>query len=206
MAFNTIADLGDLSGKVALVRVDINVPMQDGQVTDKTRLWAVKPTVDAIAAAGGRSVLMAHFGRPKGQVVPEMSLKQVVPALAEVLGRDVGFIELGDALPDDEVVLLENTRFFEGETQNDPELAAKFAAYGDVYVNDAFSAAHRAHASTQAVAKLLPAAAGKTMERELTALENALGSPKAPVCAVVGGAKVSSKLAVLEIWWKKWIT
>lgn len=198
MAFKRIKDLGDLSGKTAVVRVDLNVPMQDGKVTDNTRLEAVKPTVDAIAAAGGKSVLLAHFGRPKGQVVPEMSLKPVVAALASVLGRSVGFAELGGDIPSDEVVVLENTRFFEGEEKNDPELAAKFAALGDVYVNDAFSAAHRAHASTEAIAKLLPSAAGETMGAELEALQKALGTPVKPVVAVVGGAKVSSKLAVLE--------
>ncbi len=198
MAFKRISDLGDLTGKTAVVRVDLNVPMADGKVTDDTRLQAVKPTVDAIAAAGGRSVLLAHFGRPKGQVVAEMSLKPVVPALAAVLGRSVGFAELGDDLPADEVVVMENTRFFPGEEKNDPELAAKFAALGDVYVNDAFSAAHRAHASTEALARLLPSAAGETMGAELEALEAALGKPKRPVVAVVGGAKVSSKLAVLE--------
>lgn len=198
MAFKRISDLGDLTGKTAVVRVDLNVPMADGNVTDDTRLKAVKPTVDAIAAAGGRSVLLAHFGRPKGQVVPEMSLKPVVPALAAVLERNVGFAELGDDLPSDEVVVLENTRFFPGEEKNDPALAAKFAALGDVYVNDAFSAAHRAHASTEAIAKLLPSAAGETMGAELEALNNALGDPVRPVVAVVGGAKVSSKLAVLE--------
>ncbi len=198
MAFKRIADLGDLTGKIAVVRVDLNVPMADGKVTDDTRLKAMKPTVDAVAAAGGRSVLLAHFGRPKGQLVPEMSLKPVVPALADVLGRSVGFAALGDDLPADEVVVLENTRFFPGEEKNDPELAAKFAALGDVYINDAFSAAHRAHASTAAVTKLLPSAAGETMGAELEALEKALGEPKRPVVAVVGGAKVSSKLAVLE--------
>lgn len=198
MAFKRISDLGDLTGKTAVVRVDLNVPMADGKVTDDTRLQAVKPTVDAIAAAGGRSVLLAHFGRPKGQVVAEMSLKPVVPALARVLGRSVGFAELGDTLPGDEVVVLENTRFFPGEEKNDPELAKQFAALGDVYVNDAFSAAHRAHASTEAIAHLLPSAAGETMGAELEALEKALGEPVRPVVAVVGGAKVSSKLAVLE--------
>lgn len=198
MAFKRISDLGDLTGKTAVVRVDLNVPMANGEVTDDTRLQAVKPTVDAIAAAGGRSVLLAHFGRPKGQVVAEMSLKPVVPALASVLGRSVGFAELGDTLPGDEVVVLENTRFFPGEEKNDPELAKQFAALGDVYVNDAFSAAHRAHASTEAIAHLLPSAAGETMGAELEALEKALGEPVRPVVAVVGGAKVSSKLAVLE--------
>ncbi len=198
MAFQRISDLGDLTGKTAIVRVDLNVPMAEGAVTDDTRLKAVKPTVDAIVAAGGRSVLLAHFGRPKGQIVPEMSLKPVVPVLASVLGRSVGFAELGSDLPSDEVVVMENTRFFPGEEKNDPELAAKFAALGDVYVNDAFSAAHRAHASTEAIAKLLPSAAGETMGAELEALNSALGKPVRPVVAVVGGAKVSSKLAVLE--------
>lgn len=198
MAFKRIADLGDLTGKTAVVRVDLNVPMTDGKVTDDTRLRAVKPTVDAIRAAGGRSVLLAHFGRPKGQVVAEMSLKPVVPALAGVLGCRVGFAELGSPLPDDDVVVMENTRFFAGEEKNDPDLAAKFAALGDVYVNDAFSAAHRAHASTEAIARLLPSAAGETMGAELEALNRALGAPEHPVVAVVGGAKVSSKLAVLE--------
>ncbi|WP_417458039.1 phosphoglycerate kinase [Kordiimonas sp.] len=198
MAFKRISDLGDLTGKVAVVRVDLNVPMADGVVTDDTRLQAVKPTVDAVASAGGRSVLLAHFGRPKGQEVPEMSLRPVVPALAKVLGRKVGFAELCGALPDDDVVVIENTRFHEGEEKNDPGLAARFAALGDVYINDAFSAAHRAHASTEAIAHLLPSAAGETMGAELEALEKALGEPERPVVAVVGGAKVSSKLAVLE--------
>jgi len=198
MAFKRISDLGDLTGKIAVVRVDLNVPMADGVVTDDTRLQAVKPTVDAIAAAGGRSVLLAHFGRPKGTIVPEMSLHPIVGALADVLGRSVGFAELGDDLPDNPVVVIENTRFFAGEEKNDPELAARFAALGDVYINDAFSAAHRAHASTEAIAKLLPSAAGETMGAELEALDRALGAPEHPVAAVVGGAKVSSKLAVLE--------
>ncbi len=198
MAFKRISDLGDLTGKTAVVRVDLNVPMADGVVTDDTRLQAVKPTVDAVAAAGGRSVLLAHFGRPKGAVVPEMSLRPIVGALAGVLGCDVAFAELGDQLPDTSVVVMENTRFFSGEEKNDPELAARFAALGDVYINDAFSAAHRAHASTEAIAKLLPSAAGETMGAELEALDRALGAPEHPVAAVVGGAKVSSKLAVLE--------
>jgi phosphoglycerate kinase len=198
MAFKRISDLGDLSGKRALVRVDLNVPMQDGIVTDDTRLQAVKPTVNAVIAAGGRCVLLAHFGRPKGQIVPEMSLKPVVPALAEVLGRPVGFNLLGEVLSSEDVIVLENTRFEAGEEKNDPELASRYAALGDIYINDAFSCTHRAHASTEALARLLPAAAGETMGAELAALDNALGTPKPPVVAVVGGAKVSSKLAVLE--------
>ena len=198
MAFKRISDLGDLTGKTAVVRVDINVPMADGEVTDDTRLQAVKPTVDAVAAAGGRAVLLAHFGRPKGRVVPEMSLKAVVPALTRVLGRSVGFAVIGDALPEGDVILMENTRFHLGEEKNDPALAQQYAALGDVYINDAFSCAHRAHASTEAIAHLLPSAAGETMAAELEALEQALGNPQKPVVAVVGGAKVSSKLTVLE--------
>jgi len=198
MAFKRISDLGDLTGKTAVVRVDLNVPMADGRVTDDTRLQAVKATVDAVSMAGGRVVLLAHFGRPKGQIVPEMSLKPIVPALASVLGRNVGFAVLGDVLPDAAVVVMENTRFFDGEEKNDPDLAKRFAALGDVYVNDAFSCAHRAHASTEAIAHLMPSAAGETMAAELMALEKALGTPVKPVVAVVGGAKVSSKLAVLE--------
>lgn len=199
MPFKRIADLGDLSGKRAVVRVDLNVPMADGAVTDDTRLQAVKPTVDKLAEQGVQQIaLLAHFGRPKGQVKPEMSLKQVVPALAKVLGRHVGFYGLCDEKGDEPVIVIENTRFHPGEETNDPELAADFAKLGDVYVNDAFSCAHRAHASTEGVARLLPAAAGETMGAELEALERALGNPTHPVTAVVGGAKVSSKLAVLE--------
>lgn len=198
MTFKTIADLGDLNGKVALVRVDLNVPMDGSRVTDATRLVAVKGTVDAVTSQGGKVVLLAHFGRPKGQIVPEMSLRQVVPALADTLGCSVGFAELDEALPENSVVVLENTRFHAGEETNDPELAAQFAALGDVYINDAFSCAHRAHASTEAIARLLPSAAGMTMAAELSALEKALGEPERPVAAVVGGAKVSSKLTVLE--------
>ncbi|RMB07850.1 phosphoglycerate kinase [Eilatimonas milleporae] len=198
MAFQTLADLGDLTGRRAVIRVDLNVPMADGRVTDDTRLRAVRPTVDAVLAAGGRAVLLAHFGRPKGKVVPEMSLAPVVPALAAVLDRDVAFATFDDALPDLDVVVMENTRFFPGEETNDTDLAKRFAALGDVYVNDAFSCAHRAHASTEGIARLLPAAAGVTMAAELAALEAALGTPERPVGAVVGGAKVSTKLAVLE--------
>ena len=208
MAFNRISDLGDLTNKTAVIRVDLNVPMVDGAVRDDTRLQAVKPTVDAVIAAGGKAVLLAHFGRPKGQIVTDLSLEPVVPALAEVLGQDVGFIttQIFDEyeasgewpFPFKPVMIMENTRFFAGEETNDAALAARFAKLGDVYINDAFSCAHRAHASTEAIAKLLPSAAGETMSAELIALDNALGAPKKPVVAVVGGAKVSSKLAVLE--------
>lgn len=198
MSFKTIDDLGDIAGKVALVRVDLNVPMQDGKVSDNTRLDAVKPTVDSLRSKGAKVILLAHFGRPKGQVVPELSLAPVVPFLADVLKRPVGFAALGNPLPDDDVIVLENTRFYPGEESNDPALAAEFAALGDIYVNDAFSCAHRAHASTHAITKFLPSAAGVTMASELSALEQALGTPQRPVAAVVGGAKVSSKLTVLE--------
>ena len=197
MSFRRIEDFGDLTGRRAVIRVDLNVPMQDGKVTDNTRLKAVKPTVDAVIAAGGKAVLLAHFGRPKGQVVDTMSLKQVVAPLADVLGRSVGFVDHGEALSDDDVIVFENTRFLPGEEKNDPATAKSFADLGDVFINDAFSAAHRAHASTAGIADYLPAAAGKTMEAELSALDKALANPTKPVGALVGGAKVSSKIAVL---------
>lgn len=199
-------DAMDFAGKTALVRVDINVPVEAGKVTDATRITAVLPTIRHIAAAGGKVVLLAHFGRPKGKVVAEMSLRQVLPALEAALGHPVGFAEdciglpakrvIGAMEPGD-VVLLENTRFHPGEEKNDAELAASMAALGDIYVNDAFSAAHRAHASTEAIARLLPSCAGRLMEAELKALEAALGKPERPVVAVVGGAKVSTKLDLL---------
>ncbi len=205
MPWNTLDDM-DLGGKVVLVRVDINVPMEAGRVTDMTRIDKIRPTVEDIIAKGGKPVLLAHFDRPKGKVVPEMSLSHVVDALAGSLGRKVVFGEdcVGEVAATaiakagkDEVVLLENTRFHPGEEKNDPELAAQMAELGQVYVNDAFSAAHRAHASTEGLARLLPAAAGRLMEAELKALEAALGSPKRPVVAVVGGAKVSTKIELL---------
>lgn len=205
MPWKTLDDL-DLAGKTALVRVDINVPMEAGRVTDMTRIDKIKPTVEAIIAKGGKVILLAHFDRPKGKVVPEMSLSHVVDALAASLGRKVVFGAdcVGDVAAAaiagagaGEVVLLENTRFHPGEEKNDPALAAQLAKLGDVYVNDAFSAAHRAHASTEGLARLLPAAAGRLMEAELRALEAALGSPQRPVVAVVGGAKVSTKIELL---------
>jgi len=205
MPWKTLDDM-DLKGKTVLVRVDINVPMEAGRVTDMTRIDKIKPTVDAIVAKGGKVVLLAHFDRPKGKVMPEMSLGHVVDALAGSLGRKVVFgadcvgevaaAAIAKAGPSD-VVLLENTRFHPGEEKNDPELAAQMAALGQVFVNDAFSAAHRAHASTEGLARLLPSAAGRLMEAELKALEAALGSPKRPVVAVVGGAKVSTKIELL---------
>lgn len=206
MAWKTLDDM-DLDGKRVLTRVDINVPVEDGRVTDATRIERIVPTVQDIISKGGVPVLLAHFGRPKGNVVAEMSLQQLVPALEQAIGKDVIFVAdsrgpaaeaaIGAAQAG-QVVLLENTRFHAGEEKNDPELAKEMAALGDVYCNDAFSAAHRAHASTEGLAKLLPACAGRLMQAELSALEAALGAPERPVVAVVGGAKVSTKLDLLS--------
>lgn len=207
MAFRTLDDLGDIKGKRALVRVDLNVPMADGRVTDETRLRALLPTVSELADKGAKVLLLAHFGRPKGAKHSEMSVSMVLDALQAVLGREVMFVPeiAGEIvaqsigiLADGDIALLENTRFWPGEEQNDPELARAVAANGDLYVNDAFSAAHRAHMSTEGLAHVLPAYAGRSMEAELKALAAALGSPEHPVAAVVGGAKVSSKLDVLN--------
>ncbi len=207
MAFRTLDDLGDIKGKRVFVRVDLNVPMADGRVTDETRLRALLPTVSELADKGAKVLLLAHFGRPKGAKHSEMSVSMVLDALQEVLGREVMFVPeiAGDIvaqsigiLADGDIALLENTRFWPGEEQNDPELARAVATNGDLYVNDAFSAAHRAHMSTEGLAHILPAYAGRSMEAELKALEAALGSPEHPVAAVVGGAKVSSKLDVLN--------
>ena len=206
MGWKTLDDL-DLAGKVVLVRVDLNVPMEGGRVTDATRIEKIVPTVEDILKKGGKPVLLAHFGRPAGKVVPEMSLRHILPALRAALpGRRVIFAEdsiggpakaaVGGMEPGD-VVLLENTRFHPGEEKNDAQLSAGMAALGDVYVNDAFSAAHRAHSSTEGIARLLPRAAGRLMEAELRALDAALGKPERPVVAVVGGAKVSTKLDLL---------
>lgn len=205
MGWKTLDDVA-LAGKTVLLRVDINVPMDAGRVTDATRIEKIVPTVEDVIARGGKPVLLAHYDRPKGKVVPEMSLRHVLPALETALGRTVHFG--ADCIGDDaktaigaagpgEVVLLENTRFHAGEEKNDPALAQGMAALGDIYVNDAFSAAHRAHASTAGIAALLPAAAGRLMEAELRALDSALGNPIRPVVAVVGGAKVSTKLDLL---------
>jgi len=205
MAWKTLDDVA-LAGKTVLVRVDINVPMDNGRVTDATRIEKIVPTLEDIIARGGKVVLLAHFDRPKGKVVPEMSLSHVVPALEAATGRKVVFGAdcIGDvaraaiaSAGAGDVVLLENTRFHAGEEKNDPALAQGMAALGDVYVNDAFSAAHRAHASTAGIAGLLPTAAGRLMEAELKALDAALGNPVRPVVAVVGGAKVSTKLDLL---------
>jgi phosphoglycerate kinase len=207
MAWKTLDDI-TLAGKVALVRVDLNVPMENGHVTDTTRIERIIPTITDILAKGGKPVLLAHFDRPKGQVVPDMSLSQVVPALQAALGAvKLRFATdcIGapaktavSAMQPGEVVLLENTRFHAGEEKNDAMLAASMAALGDIYVNDAFSASHRAHASTEGIARLLPHCAGRLMQAELTALEAALGTPARPVVAVVGGAKVSTKLELLS--------
>ncbi|WP_353208031.1 phosphoglycerate kinase [Sphingorhabdus sp.] len=207
MAFRTLDDLGDIKGKRALVRVDLNVPMADGRVTDETRMRALLPTVLELADKGAKVLLLAHFGRPKGAKHSEMSVSMVLDALQEVVGREIMFVPevAGDVvaqsvgiLADGDIALLENTRFWAGEEKNDPELARAVAANGDFYVNDAFSAAHRAHMSTEGLAHILPAYAGRSMEAELKALEAALGSPEHPVAAVVGGAKVSTKLDVLN--------
>jgi phosphoglycerate kinase len=207
MVFRTLDDLGDIKGKRALVRVDLNVPMADGRVTDETRMRALLPTVLELADKGAKVLLLAHFGRPKGAKHSEMSVSMVLDALQEVVGREIMFVPevAGDVvaqsvgiLADGDIALLENTRFWAGEEKNDPELARAVAANGDFYVNDAFSAAHRAHMSTEGLAHILPAYAGRSMEAELKALEAALGSPEHPVAAVVGGAKVSTKLDVLN--------
>jgi phosphoglycerate kinase len=206
MKFRRLEDV-NANGKRVLVRVDFNVPMQDGQVADDTRLRAALPTIEKLRAAGAKVILMAHFGRPKGKRDPAQSLAPVAPALAELLGAPVAFAEdcVGEkaaaaiaALPEGGVILLENTRFHEGEEKNDSELARAMAALGDLYVNDAFSAAHRAHASTEGVAHLLPAYAGLSMQAELEHLDRALGRPVRPVLAIVGGAKVSTKIELLE--------
>jgi len=206
MTFRTLDD-ADLSGKRALVRVDFNVPMADGKVSDDTRLRAAIPTIEKLRKGGAKVVLLAHFDRPKGKVVPEMSLEPIAPALAKVLGAPVAFASdcVGPAaanaiaaIKPGDVVMLENVRFHAGEEKNDPEFAKALAANGDLYVNDAFSAAHRAHASTEGLAHLLPAYAGEQMRRELDALDAALGKPKRPVLGIVGGSKVSTKLDLLN--------
>lgn len=205
-AFRTL-DQADVKGKRVLVRVDLNVPMADGKVADDTRIRAVAPTIAEIAGKGGKVILLAHFGRPKGGPEAAFSLRQVVPALVAVLDRPVAFVEdcIGPAaeaavaaMKDGDVLLLENTRFHKAEEKNDAEFVAALAKLGDLYVNDAFSAAHRAHASTEGLAHRLPAYAGRSMQREIEAIESALASPKRPVVAVIGGAKVSSKIDVLE--------
>ncbi|MBV2147406.1 phosphoglycerate kinase [Sphingobium sp. AS12] len=205
--FKTLDDMGDIHGKVVLVREDLNVPMQDGSVSDDTRLRSAMPTVLELADRGAKVLILAHFGRPKGQKNPEYSLSKITRPLSQVLGREVQFIPdcQGEAATDGiavmrpgDIAILENTRFHAGEEKNDPVLVDAMAAIADLYVNDAFSAAHRAHASTAGIAHKLPSFAGRAMERELDALQAALGTPVKPVAAVVGGAKVSTKLDVLN--------
>ncbi len=202
--YKTLDDIGDVQGVRVLVREDLNVPMADGAVTDDTRLRATLPTVAELADRGAIVLVLAHFGRPKGQPSPEFSLALVTRAYEAVLGRPVRYIDWEGAddavatLQPGDIAVLENTRFFGGEERNDPAVVDRFASLGDLYVNDAFSAAHRAHASTEGLAHRLPAFAGRAMEAELAALEKALGNPQHPVAAVVGGAKVSSKLDVLK--------
>jgi phosphoglycerate kinase len=205
-AFKTIDDLNDIAGKRVLVRVDLNVPVADGKVTDSTRIERVAPTILALSEKGAKVILLAHFGRPKGEPVADMSLSQIVPAVEEVLDHAVFFASdcigapAADAVAkmnDGDILLLENTRFHKGEEKNDTAFVEALAANGDIYVNDAFSAAHRAHASTEGLARHLPAYAGRTMQAELEALEKGLGQPVRPVVAIVGGAKVSSKIDLL---------
>jgi phosphoglycerate kinase len=206
MTFRTLQG-ADLKGRCALVRVDFNVPMENGQITDDTRLRAALPTIELLSKAGAKVVLLAHFDRPKGKRVPEMSLKPVLPALSKLVGKQVAWADdcigadakaVVDGLKAGGVALLENLRYHAGEEKNDAGFAAELAKLGDIYVNDAFSAAHRAHASTEGLAKLLPAYPGLSMERELTALDAALGNPQRPVIGIVGGSKVSTKLDLLK--------
>lgn len=207
MTFKTLDDLNDIAGKRVLVRVDLNVPVSDGKVTDATRIERVAPTILELSDKGAKVILLAHFGRPKGEVVADMSLKMIAPAVEAVLDRRVLFAAdcIGDvaksaidAMQNGDILLLENTRFHKGEEKNTPEFTAALAANGDIFVNDAFSAAHRAHASTEGLAHHMPAYAGRTMQAELEALEKGLGNPTRPVVAIVGGAKVSTKIDLLQ--------
>jgi phosphoglycerate kinase len=203
--FRTLDDV-DVKGKRVLLRVDLNVPMENGRVSDATRLERVAPTITEIAGKGGKVILLAHFGRPKGRDRKD-SLKPVAAALADVIGRPVGFADdcIGDvaakaiaAMQDGDILCLENTRFHKGEEKNDPAFVAELAKLGDIWVNDAFSAAHRAHASTEGLGHKLPAYAGRTMQAELVALSKALDAPTRPVIAIIGGAKVSTKIDLLQ--------
>ncbi|MGL4487868.1 MAG: phosphoglycerate kinase [Rhizobiaceae bacterium] len=205
-SFKTLDMIGDVRGKRVLVRVDLNVPMADGKVTDLTRIERVAPTMTELADKGAKVILLAHFGRPKDGPDASMSLKPVAEATADVIGRKVGFASdcIGDAaakavgsMKDGDILCLENTRFHKGEEKNDPAMVQALAANGDIFVNDAFSAAHRAHATTEGLARVLPAYAGRTMQAELEALEKGLGNPTRPVVAIVGGAKVSTKIDLL---------
>lgn len=206
MTFRTLDDV-DAAGKRVLVRVDFNVPMEDGRVADDTRLKAALPTIEELRKKSARVILLSHFGRPKGQPDPSMSLRPLAEPLGRLLGAPVRFaddcigksaLDAVAALGNGDVVLLENLRFHAGEEKNDPEFARELAQLGDLYVNDAFSAAHRAHASTEGVARILPACAGRSMQTELEHLEKALGTPERPVMGIVGGSKVSTKLDLLD--------
>jgi phosphoglycerate kinase len=205
--FKTLDDLAELSGKRVLLRVDLNVPVKDGKVTDTTRIERVAPTIMELSRKGARVILLAHFGRPKGETVPSMSLGPIAGIVESVLDHRVHFAadcigeaakKAVEAMVDGDVLLLENTRFHAGEEKNNPDFAKALAENGDIFVNDAFSAAHRAHASTEGLAHLLPAYAGRTMQAELVALEKGLGKPARPVVAIVGGAKVSTKIDLLQ--------
>ena len=205
-AFKTLDDLTDIAGKRVLLRVDLNVPVADGEVTDATRIERVAPTIRELSDKGAKVILLAHFGRPKGAVVPDMSLSVISSAVEQVLDHAVFFAsdcigapaeEAISAMNNGDILLLENTRFHKGEEKNDPDFTAALAKNGDIYVNDAFSAAHRAHASTEGLAHHLPSYAGRTMQAELEALEKGLGNPARPVVAIVGGAKVSTKIDLL---------
>jgi phosphoglycerate kinase len=193
----TLDDLGDVRGKRAVVRVDFNVPLDNGTITDDTRIRAALPTLEALRERGARLVLLAHLGRPKDRE-PEFSLAPVAERLGELLGVDVPLAPDVDHVPDADVVMLENVRYLKGETKDDPEVAKAYASLGDVYVNDAFGAAHRAHASTHGVARLLPSAAGLLLQREVETLEGILADPDRPLVAIVGGAKVTDKIGVLD--------
>jgi phosphoglycerate kinase len=192
----TLDDL-DVEGKRVLVRVDFNVPLDNGRITDDARIRAALPTLKELRERGARLVLAAHLGRPKDRE-PELSLRPTAERLSDILGTEVLLAEDLEHVPDGDVVMLENVRYEKGETKNDPELAKRYAALADAYVNDAFGAAHRAHASTEAVAHLLPSAAGRLLEREVATLRGILDDPKRPLVAVVGGAKVTDKIGVLE--------
>ena len=205
MNFKTLKDF-DLKGRTVLLRADLNVPAKDGKVTDSTRIDRLKPTIDYLVAQGAKILVLSHFGRPKGGPDPEFSLKFLLPALQKSWGRAVAFADdcvgpkakaLVDSLKPGEIGLLENLRFYKGEEANDPAFVKELAASGDIYINDAFSAAHRAHASTEGLAHVMPAGAGLLMEAELTALNRALENPQHPVAAIVGGAKISTKLELL---------
>src|ERR671933_931684 len=197
MKKKTIRDV-DVTGKRVLVRVDFNVPLEDGRITDDTRIRAALPTLEALRERGARLLLAAHLGRPKDRE-PELSLRPTAERLGELLGGvEVKLAEDLDHVPDGELVMLENVRYEPGETKNDPELARRYAALADMYVNDAFGAAHRAHASTEGVARLLPSAAGLLLQREVETLTGILKDPERPLVAITGGAKVTDKIGVLD--------